>query len=116
MQLLTGSKGSGNAASSLGSPAAAAESSPVATTDKGKGVLDLVQALIGKGDGNSSLYVKLFKLLFNLFMDVMMDRMAKREDADRISFIPYQPQLALYPAIDLQKQSRFVSYQHSNTA
>ena len=91
MQLLTGSSGTGNAASSLGSPAAAAESAPAAaTTDKASGLLDLAQALVGKGEGNSSLYVKLFKLLLNLFMDVMMDRIARREDTDHISFIPHQ--------------------------
>lgn len=112
MQLLTGSTGTGNAASSLGSPAAASEAVPAAsTTDKGTGLLDLAQALVGKGEGNGSLYVKLFKLLLNLFMDVMMDRIAKREDTDQITFIPHMPNrpFAVHPAIDFKQRNRFVS-------
>jgi hypothetical protein len=55
--------------------------------------MDIAHALIGKGDSNNSIYIKLFKLLFNLFMDIVMDRMAKREDtaADQITFVPILP-------------------------
>lgn len=49
-------------------------------------LMDLVSSLSGKGDGNSALYFKLFKLLLNLVMDVMMDRMGSdtREDTAKI--------------------------------
>ena len=113
LQLLTGSSAAGNAASSLGSPpAAAADSSSAssATSDRASGILDIASALVGKGDGNASLYIKLIKLLLNLVMDVMMDRIAKREGSDRISLLPHllQRPLFLSPPVHVEQARLFV--------
>ena len=73
--------------------------------------MDIAQALVGKGDGSSSLYVKLFKLLLNLVMDVMMDRISKREASDQISLFSrlIQRPLLLPPTASAALQERFVS-------
>jgi hypothetical protein len=66
-------------------PATSASSST--TNKQSSSLVDLATNLIGKGEGNSGLYIKLFKLLLNLFMDVMMDRMGseRREDVGKIN-------------------------------
>ena len=87
LSLLKPSRSSANAASSLGSNAASSTS----TIEKATGLLELAQALVGKGDGgSSSLYIRLLKLVLNLFMDFMMDRMDRREDIAGPMYIPYE--------------------------
>lgn len=102
LSLLKPSRSSANAASSLGSNTASS-SSATSTIEKATGLLELAQALVGKGDGgSSSLYIRLLKLVLNLFMDFMMDRMDRREDIAGPMYIPYE----------LPHVSRFSAFQN----
>jgi len=70
----------------------AATSSLASNSEKqSSSLVDLASSLIGKGDTNTALYLKLFKLLLNLFMDVMMDRMGAERREDIANINPLTP-------------------------
>jgi len=70
----------------------AATSSSASNSEKqSSSLVDLASSLIGKGDTNTALYLKLFKLLLNLFMDVMMDRMGAERREDIANINPLTP-------------------------